>query len=71
MSKVIDLYEFLLEAELHQYYSELKNDLKVSFKTLFTFNHNARNSDILCRVNNLTLFISGNDSISCQVCHRG
>lgn len=30
MSKVIDLYEFLLEAELHQYYSELKNDLKVS-----------------------------------------
>ncbi|VVC45669.1 Hypothetical protein CINCED_3A018950 [Cinara cedri] len=29
MSKVIDLYEFLLEAELHQYYSELKNDLKV------------------------------------------
>lgn len=31
MSKVIDLYEFLLEAELHQYYSELKNDLKVSF----------------------------------------
>lgn len=30
MSKVIDLYEFLLEAELHQYYSELKNDLKAS-----------------------------------------
>ncbi|XP_050536489.1 activated Cdc42 kinase-like isoform X2 [Daktulosphaira vitifoliae] len=29
MSKAIDLYEFLLEAELHQYYSELKNDLKV------------------------------------------
>ncbi|XP_060843490.1 activated Cdc42 kinase-like isoform X3 [Rhopalosiphum padi] len=29
MSKVIDLYEFLLEAELHQYYSEIKNDLKV------------------------------------------
>ncbi|XP_025423425.1 activated Cdc42 kinase-like isoform X3 [Sipha flava] len=29
MSKVIDLYEFLLEAELQQYYSELKNDLKV------------------------------------------
>lgn len=30
MSKVIDLYEFLLEAELHQYYSEFKNDLKAS-----------------------------------------
>ncbi|XP_008183401.1 activated Cdc42 kinase-like isoform X3 [Acyrthosiphon pisum] len=30
MSKVIDLYEFLLEAELHQYYSEIKNDLKVT-----------------------------------------
>lgn len=29
MSKAIDLYEFLMEAELHQYYSELKNDLKV------------------------------------------
>lgn len=30
MSKVIDLYDFLQEAELHQYYSELKNELKVN-----------------------------------------
>lgn len=35
MSKVIDLYEFLLEAELHQYYSELKNDLKVSYENFY------------------------------------
>lgn len=35
MSKVIDLYEFLLEAELHQYYSELKNDLKVNLDNYY------------------------------------
>jgi len=48
MSKVIDLYEFLLEAELHQYYSELKNDLKASFTTLIIFNHNVGNYVIEC-----------------------
>lgn len=37
MSKVIDLYEFLLEAELHQYYSDLKNDLKASLTILLAY----------------------------------
>ena len=35
MSSAPGLYEFLIEAELQQYYSGIKNDLKVfSFKSL-------------------------------------
>lgn len=31
------LYEFLIEAELQQYYSSLKNDLKVIIFVLFIY----------------------------------
>lgn len=36
-SKGPGLYEFLIEAELQQYYAGLKNDLKVSCKYLYYF----------------------------------
>lgn len=64
MSKVIDLYEFLLEAELHQYYSELKNDLKASL-IIVLYDHKDNNVCNLIDVHiNCMCFVSGYDCTS-------
>lgn len=65
MSKVIDLYEFLMEAELHQYYSEIKNDLKASLDKLLL---NCSTSLTFLLMISHHMFL-GDDCASSKVCH--